>query len=568
MLRLLPLTLAAVLAATAPAAAAPGAPAGPPSCFGPDDAGGACTALTGFDVERAGDVAVTPDGRFAYVADGTAAAIEILARDPATGALTRAGRRANLDDPTSLAISPDGRHLYAGGASSLFVRGTVRAYAIDAATGALGPVGCVAEMVGAGSPSPGCTARAGLYGVHDVHVSPDGAAVYVAATQGGGANAGALTVLRREPVGGGFSGGACVPATAAAGGACAATAYEELAAVERVTSAPDGNTVYALTPHAVVALNRIAAGPDRGDVSGLGACAAWPSTADCDGIQPLQWRLQDVEVTPDSRQVVVGGGSTASNTVIVFDRADDALSLRACWNNYGTIGCAAEPGLRQRVLLDVALAPGGKTIYAGGMGEALPANKSLLVAYHRDPGTGIVTPGGCALGGGPDCAGGDIGNLLALAPTADGRALLAGFTRVTPSGASTGYAASFALEQPPAPEPPAQPEPEPPAQPQADPPAAPEPLLLGVRLSRPGKRKVVLLHRLSAAATLELRALRDGKPAGRKLRVAAPAGAHRTVLRRAQLRRLGVDGRRFHLTVRAAGEPARTLTLPAAKRGG
>jgi hypothetical protein len=266
-------------------------------------------------------------------------------------------------------------------------------------------------------------------------------------------------------------------------------------------------------------------------------------------------------VTPDSRQVVVGAGASSGNALVVLDRDGDALSLDSCWNTYGTVGCTGEPGMSQRVLLDVAVAADGTTIYAAGMGEALSANESLLLAYHRDAATGAVTRGACALG----CTGGDVGNLLALAPA--GRHLLAGFTRVTSGGVSTGYVASFALEQPPAPPADPAPAPAPPAPaPPTTQPGTHQALLLGVQLKRPGLRKVVVRHRLSAPATLELRASRRGKPAGRALRISAPAGEGRTVLRRTQLRRLGIDGRRFRLSVRAAGEAARTLTLPAAMR--
>lgn len=93
-------------------------------------------------------VAVSPDGRNLYASEQNGGPILVYARDAATGALTYVGAGpgptstspSNMD---SLTLTKDGRYLYAGGYGLVFT------YARDAATGALTPGG-MTDTTGAG----------------------------------------------------------------------------------------------------------------------------------------------------------------------------------------------------------------------------------------------------------------------------------------------------------------------------------------------------------------------------------------------------------------------------------
>jgi 6-phosphogluconolactonase (cycloisomerase 2 family) len=143
-------------------------PAGPAGCvsrFGQRGCGRA-RGLAGV-----ADVAVSPDGRFVYAAARKGRALVALARDAATGGLTQLRGRAgcitsrdparngcasvpSLGRPRELELSPDGRHLYAVGLNDV-----ITAFRRDARTGALAQLRGRQACVG---PAAGCQ---GLRGV-------------------------------------------------------------------------------------------------------------------------------------------------------------------------------------------------------------------------------------------------------------------------------------------------------------------------------------------------------------------------------------------------------------------
>ena len=138
------------------------------------------------------DLAVTRDGRSLYVASSIGDAVAILARDRATGVLTQPPGRAGcisqdggggrctagraLDEVWSVAVSPDGRNVYAV-SSKVNMLG---AMARNRATGALsqlpGRHGCFIRGRGG---LFGCFEGRGLTVAVAVTVSPDGRNVYV-----------------------------------------------------------------------------------------------------------------------------------------------------------------------------------------------------------------------------------------------------------------------------------------------------------------------------------------------------------------------------------------------------
>ena len=147
-----------------------------PRCLsgdGDDSAGNSsvCTVGHADGLAISNALAMSPDGKFLYLAGSnlsTAFTISIIARNLATGALTQAtGTSGCLSSditgctiptpalraaggPSSLAISPDGDHLYVASYSE----GGVVAFQRDSSTGALtqlaGSAGCITDTGGSG----------------------------------------------------------------------------------------------------------------------------------------------------------------------------------------------------------------------------------------------------------------------------------------------------------------------------------------------------------------------------------------------------------------------------------
>ena len=152
------------------------------------------------------DLAITADGREVYVASSISDAIAVLHRDRASGALTQAPGQAGcvsqgggggrctegraLDEVWGVAVSPDGRNVYAVSAKV----NTLAALARDEPSGTLaqlpGRYGCFIRAGGFG-----CPEGRGLTVAVAVTVSPDGRNVYAASED---AYLGAVAVFRRR----------------------------------------------------------------------------------------------------------------------------------------------------------------------------------------------------------------------------------------------------------------------------------------------------------------------------------------------------------------------------------
>ncbi|MBS1679929.1 MAG: beta-propeller fold lactonase family protein [Actinobacteria bacterium] len=201
-------------------------------------------------------IAISPDGRNVYVASSGSDAIAVFDRSRATGALTQPPGKAacvaaalgrakgtrgcgvaiGLDGPNSVAVSPDGRNVYATARGSSAVLTFLR----NPRTGQLRQLPPSASGCIAGAAVPGCTAGRALSWPDVVVVSPDGRNVYVGDFAGSGVisfsragKAGALTQL---------SGSAgCITEAGAEG--CAKGA--QMNHVEGLAIAPNGSAVYA-----------------------------------------------------------------------------------------------------------------------------------------------------------------------------------------------------------------------------------------------------------------------------------------------------------------------------------
>jgi DNA-binding beta-propeller fold protein YncE len=393
-------SLLAALVPLASAHAAPGPPgsltpiATPQLCFSQAPAAG-CTSAPGLQSARA--VTLSADGLNLYA--GGATSIAVFQRDAKTGALTQltgafgcvsssvgsgCGHAVGLSGVAQIALSPDGRHLYA--VSS--IAGSVTAFARDVKTGALtqlrGAAGCV-RPGGQG----GCASGVGLLGANALAIAPDGRSLYVA---GGDADAvasfaldatgGALLQLggRQACVRGGSDPGACLSGRALAG-------------VDALAITADGTALYAAgkDANAVALLQRDATTGALSQQPGPAGCIRLGGGLGCSTGRALA-QPTALAVAPGGRDLYV---ASAGNSVSLLQRdATGALVQPA-----GAAGCIgqgiADCGAAPLLTMPDALAFGadGTSLTVGTAGDG------AILTLQRDAGTGTLTaipaPAGC-----------------------------------------------------------------------------------------------------------------------------------------------------------------------------
>ncbi|BFU46239.1 hypothetical protein KRMM14A1004_44760 [Krasilnikovia sp. MM14-A1004] len=173
-------------------------------CFSHNGSGG-CSTATG--IEEGENVLVSPDGDHAYVATSVSNSIAEFSRNSTTGALTQLASpnrcvsdaaitncttvAGQLDGVYDMAISPDGKHLYAVASRSSVVSEFSRNTTTGVLTPLAGPNRCLYDSSVA-NPG-GCTSARSIAGADGIAMSPDGAFVYVA-----GYSSNAVTVFSRD----------------------------------------------------------------------------------------------------------------------------------------------------------------------------------------------------------------------------------------------------------------------------------------------------------------------------------------------------------------------------------
>jgi DNA-binding beta-propeller fold protein YncE len=352
-------------------------------------------------------IAVSPDGKQVYVASSGSDAIAIFTRNRKFGTLGQpkktkgciaakgaAGCAAaiGLDEPNSVAISPDGRNVYATSRAG----NSVTSYVRNPKTGALRQLppplaGCIS-----GAPIPGCVAGLGLLAPDVLVVSPDGSNVYVGSFFGN-----SVAAFARNPETGALTqlaGSAGCIAEATAG--CATGIA--LNSVEGLAISGDGATVYAATAHsnAVVTLSRNPSTGALAQASDGSGCIVDSALTGCTLGRELGG-ANAVAVGPDDDGVYVT--SLFSNSVTSFDRA----SSGALAQKEGTAGCLIY--LRSagcsfgRALIapeGLALSPDGRNAYIAAFktGAIAVLNRGQAGAVAQKPGAA-----GCLASSVPDC---------------------------------------------------------------------------------------------------------------------------------------------------------------------
>lgn len=393
------IVLAAALARAVPAAA-PGALAPTGACFyepnqpdpdtgqaDPSPLDGVCAPAHGLNAPAA--VVVSPDGRDVYVAGSGDDAISAFRR-AADGSLRPSG--CVSDDPAdtgcaaaqelysvgSLAMSPDGRSLYAVAASQ-----ALAIFRRDPSSGALtqlaGANGC------ADDPSSGddCT-PVSIDTPSSVAVSPDGKNVYAVSAQDGVVDAmrrdpstGALSQIPNgclaAPVGGDEEGTITTNCTVADGLAQGTSGNEQVPGLQAITVTPDGKNVIAVTEGAVDVFARAASGALT-----QSSCVATQDTVDasaasCKAVNGIG-STTAVAVTPDGSSVVVSSwpivtsdGNADAGLALFHRDASGALSFAGCVTDLGADGCTGARGLHadseDGTTNSMAMSPDGRDVY-------------------------------------------------------------------------------------------------------------------------------------------------------------------------------------------------------------
>jgi DNA-binding beta-propeller fold protein YncE len=336
-------------------------------------------------------IAISPNARNVYVASSKSNAIAVFTRSARTGALTQRSGVAGciaarggggcaggigLGAPNSVAVSPDGKNVYA---TSLVSRAIV-ILRRNRSTGALTQLGngrgCIAD-----SATPGCTTGRALDGPDIVAVSPDGKSVYVGAFAGS-----ALAVFSRNPSTGALTqpsdATGCFVNTPTSG----CTTALALGSPEGVTVSGDGENVYVAAPGSD-ALDTFARNTSNGTLTqatnGSG-CISSSALAGCTpGVQ--MGGADAVVVSPNDGDVYVT--SLVSNTVTTFTRTSTGQPVQltgtsACDINVLAVGCSLARQLNGAEGL--AVSPDDANLYA------VAYTSGALDVFNRNSGSGAV----------------------------------------------------------------------------------------------------------------------------------------------------------------------------------
>jgi 6-phosphogluconolactonase (cycloisomerase 2 family) len=405
------------------------------SCVSEDGTGGACADGKALDASQS--VAISKDGKNAYVPAANSNAVAVLARDKTTGTLSQLAGTAGcisedgtggdcadgkaIDTPVAVAVSRDGKNVYAVSANS----SAVAVFARDPATGALtqlaGTAGCISETGSGGN----CVDGKALVAANDVAVSPDGKHVYVASL-----SSDAIAVFSRDKNTGALTqlaGTAGCISEDGSGGDCADG--KALDGPYGVTVSGDGKHVYVASSDsdAVAVFSRDKNTGALAQLAGTGGCISETGQGgDCADGKALDGPTA-VTVTTDGKQVYVSSLNSDAVAVLSRTKKTGALTQLA-----GTAGCISETGTggdctdgkALDAAYDVVVPTDGKNVYV------VATTGDAIAAFARNKSSGALTQlagtAGCISedGSGGDCVDATaLDGASGLAGSADGKHL-------------------------------------------------------------------------------------------------------------------------------------------------
>ena len=315
-------------------------------------------------------IAISPDGRNVYVAASGSDALGVFARNRRTGVLRQlpgssgcfsalpgggctVGRA--LNEPTSVAASPDGARVYVAG----------RRFPSGVAVFARAPDGSLSQPEGMGGcvshrGGLGCSAARAMSAPEEVLVTPDSRHVLVA-----GSRSNAVAVLRSGPTGLSQADGAAGCISRAGDEGCAAG--RELRGPVDLAISADGRSVYTASSIAdgVAVLRR-----DR--VTGAlaqssrrtGCISQGGSGGRCEPGKALD-EVWGIAISPDGRNVYAVSSKVNMLGAMARDRESGGLTQLpgrfACFIRGEGFGCPEGRGLT--VAVAVAVSPDGRNVY-------------------------------------------------------------------------------------------------------------------------------------------------------------------------------------------------------------
>jgi fibronectin-binding autotransporter adhesin len=345
-------------------------PPGTGGCIAVKGAGG-CAKAIGLDGPNS--VAVSPDGRSVYATSRASNSLTVFRRNQKTGSLRQlpagfgcisglpvpvcASGRA-LVGPDVVVVSPDGKNVYVGS----FFGNAVAVFNRDKVSGALaqagGATGCIAEAIG------GCAVGVALGAVEGLAVTATG--VYT-----GSALSNAVAVLTRDPATGilaqATSGSGCIVDSPLSG----CTTGFEVNGANAVAVSPGGKDVYvtSLLSNSVTSFSRA---PSTGNLAQMpppAGCLVWLRAVGCSFGQALS-APEGLAVSPDGANVYVAAFATGAIAVLERNKSGEVAQMA------GRAGCLAPksvPGCTRATALrgvsSVALSPDGRYLYSTSFGS-------------------------------------------------------------------------------------------------------------------------------------------------------------------------------------------------------
>ena len=347
---------------------------GTDGCVAAKGAGG-CAKAIGLDGPNS--VALTPDGRYLYATSRGSSSVTAFRRNRSTGALSQlrggagcvsglpvpgCGVGRALVGPDVLVVSPDGRNVYAGS----FFGNAVAIFARSASTGALtqpeGTAGCIAA-----SATSSCATALGLEAPEGMAISADGASVYVAS-----ALSNALVAFARDTSTGTLTqptdGSGCIVESPLTG----CTTGVQLSGANAVTVSPDDDDVYvtSLFSDSVTSFSRSSSPATLTQKPGTAGCLIYLRAAGCSFGRALS-APEGLAVSPDGTSVYAAAFATGAIAVLDRSRKSGALAQKP-----GRAGCVAtksvpgcSPGRALRGVSSIAVSPDGHHVYSTSFGS-------------------------------------------------------------------------------------------------------------------------------------------------------------------------------------------------------